>query len=197
LPEQLNRPGTDGRNQLISLTELGLIFRADRDGKPLPPFDAASAARERKVADPADAAQPLEARARGYLHANCGHCHFEHGGGTVALRLQFSVPGPQMKAIGVRPARGDFGLADACIIKPGEPWASTLYYRMAKFGRDRMPHVGAERPDEAGLQLIEEWITGMGARPGKSARYRRAPRRSCWQIRSPPSGPRGYWAAAR
>ena len=53
-----------------------------------------------------------------------------------------------MQAVGVRPTRGDFGLPDACIIKPGDPWASTLYYRMAKFGRDRMPHIGAERPDE-------------------------------------------------
>jgi putative heme-binding domain-containing protein len=168
LPEQLNRPGADGRNQLISLTERGYILRAGKDGKPLPPFDAASAARERKVADPADTAEPLEARARGYLHANCGHCHFEHGGGTVALRLQFSVPRAEMKAVGVRPARGDFGLPDAYLIKPGAPWASTLYYRMAKFGRDRMPHVGAEWPDEAGLQLIEEWITGMAGAPGKA-----------------------------
>src|SRR5205814_28234 len=81
---------------------MGYIRRADKDGKPLPPFDAAAAARERKVADPADTAQPVQARARGYLHANCGHCHFEHGGGTVALRLQFSVPNAEMKAIGVR-----------------------------------------------------------------------------------------------
>jgi len=168
LPEQLNRPGADGRNQLVSLTEGGYIRRVGKDDKPLPPFDAASAAREPRVGDPADAAQPLEARARGYLHANCGHCHFEHGGGTVALRLQFSVPSAEMKAIGARPTRGDFGLPDAYIIKPGEPWASTLYYRMAKFGRDRMPHVGAERPDEAGLQLIEEWITGMAGAPGKT-----------------------------
>jgi putative heme-binding domain-containing protein len=168
LPEQLNRPGPDGRNQLISLTELGYIRRAGKDGKPLPPFDAASAAKERKVTDPADTAQPLAARARGYLHANCGHCHFEHGGGTVSLRLQFSVPDAEMKAIGVRPARGDFGLPDAYIIKPGDPWASTLYYRMAKFGRDRMPHVGAEWPDEAGLQLIEEWITALAAAPAKA-----------------------------
>jgi hypothetical protein len=152
----LNRLGADGRNQLISLTEMGYIRRAGKDGKPLPPFDAASAARERKLTDPTDAQEPLEARARGYLHANCGHCHFEHGGGTVALRLQFSVPRAEMKAIGVRPVRGDFGLPDAYIVKPGAPWASTLYYRMAKFGRDRMPHVGAERPDEAGLRLIEE-----------------------------------------
>ncbi len=165
LPEQLNRPGPDGRNQLISITELGYLSRRGKDGKPLPPFDAASAARERRLADPTDAVQPLEARARGYLHANCGHCHFEHGGGTVALRLQFSVPNSQMKAIGVRPARGDFGLPDACIIKPGAPWASTLYYRMAKFGRDRMPHVGAEWPDETGLELIEEWIARLAGAP--------------------------------
>src|SRR5262249_27320927 len=141
LPEQLNRPGPGGRNQLITLTELGYIHRAGKDGESLPPFDATSAARERRVADPADAKEPLEARARGYLHANCGHCHFEHGGGTVSLRLQFSVPKAEMKAIGVRPSRGDFGLPDADIIKPGAPWASVLYYRMSRFGRDHMPPI--------------------------------------------------------
>jgi putative heme-binding domain-containing protein len=30
-----------------------------------------------------------------------------------------------------------------------------------------MPHVGAEQPDEAGLQLIEEWITRMAGAPSK------------------------------
>jgi putative heme-binding domain-containing protein len=163
LPEQLNRPGRDGRNQLVSLTEAGYIRRAGKDEKPLPPFDAVSAAREPKIADPADASQPLEARARAYLHANCGHCHFEHGGGSVPLRLQFSVSVAEMKAVGVRPMRGDFGLPNAYIIKPGDPWASTLYYRMAKFGRDRMPHIGAERPDEAGLKLVEDWIIAMAS----------------------------------
>jgi putative heme-binding domain-containing protein len=170
LPEQLNRPGADGRNQLIALTEIGLIRRIGSNGKALPPFDAASAARERRVADPTDAKAPLEARARGYLHANCGHCHFEHGGGSVPLRLQFSVSTRDMQAVGVRPTRGDFSLPDACIIKPGQPWASTLYYRMAKFGRDRMPHIGAERPDETGLKLIEQWIASMApdkVRPNK------------------------------
>jgi putative heme-binding domain-containing protein len=167
LPEQLNRSRADGRNQLIYLTEMGYVRRYGEDDKPLPPFDTASVVRERRIADPAETSQPLEARARGYLHAKCGHCHFEHGGGTVPLRLQFSVPNAEMKAIGVRPTRGDFGLPDAYIIKPGEPWASTLYYRMAKFGRDRMPHIAAERPDEAGLQLIETWISGMASAPIK------------------------------
>jgi putative heme-binding domain-containing protein len=161
LPEQLNRSGYDGRNQLIALSEAGVIRRAGDDGKSLPPFDAASVAQERKLADPMDPRQPIEARARAYLHANCGHCHSDHGGGSVPLRLQFTIPATEMKAIGVRPTRGDFALADAKIIKPGDPCASTLYFRMAKFGRDRMPHIGSERPDEEGLNLIEQWIAGM------------------------------------
>ncbi len=161
LPEQLNRPGLDGRNQLVALTEAGYIRRVDKDGRPLPPFDAVSAAREQKLAGPTDAGQPLEARARAYLHANCGHCHSDHGGGAVPLRLKFPVAVADMKAVGVRPSRGDFGLPDAALIKPGDPHASTLYFRMAKFGRDRMPHIGSERPDEAGLKLIGQWIAGM------------------------------------
>ncbi len=160
-PEQLNRAGLDGRNQLVVLTETGHIRRVGKDGKPLPPFDADSASRERKLADAADAGQPLEARARAYLHANCGHCHSFGGGGSVDLRLQFPVAVAEMKAVGSRPTRGDFRLPDAAIIKPGDPWASTLYFRMAKFGRDRMPHIGSDRPDEAGLKLIEQWIAGL------------------------------------
>ncbi len=160
-PEQLNRPALGGRNQLVALTQAGLIRRAGNDGKPLPPFDAGSAGREPKLADPADTSQPPEARARAYLHANCGQCHSDHGGGSVPLRLKFPIAVRDMKAAGVRPSRGDFGLKDACIIKPGDPWASTLYFRMAKFGRDRMPHIGADRPDPDGLRLIERWIAGM------------------------------------
>jgi putative heme-binding domain-containing protein len=157
----LNRPGLDGRNQLVSFTEAGYVRRAGSNNKLLPPFDNASAAKESKIADSADARQPLAARARAYLHANCGHCHSDHGGGSVPLRLNYSVSAAGMKAIHVRPTRGDFGLPDAYIIKPGQPRTSTLYYRMAKFGRDRMPHIGAERPDEVGLKLIEDWITAM------------------------------------
>ena len=36
-PEQLNRAGPDGRNQLAAFTEAGIIQRTGQDGKPLPP----------------------------------------------------------------------------------------------------------------------------------------------------------------
>jgi putative heme-binding domain-containing protein len=166
-PEQLNRTGPDGRNQLVALTEAGLIRRLGNDKKPLPAFDPKSVARERKLVDPTDTTQSVEARARSYLHANCGHCHAEQGG-SVDLRLQFTVGVGGMKAVDVRPARGDFGLSEVAIIKPGDPYASALFFRMAKFGRDRMPHIGSERPDEAGLKLIEHWIAGMKGAPGKT-----------------------------
>jgi putative heme-binding domain-containing protein len=161
-PEQLFRPGPDGRSQLVVLTEAGLIRRAEKDGTTLPPFDALSVARQRRLVDPADVSQSLEARARSYLHINCAHCHVDGGGGSVDLRLHYSVANDGMKAIAVRPSRGDFALPDAAIIKPGDPWASTLYFRMAKFGRDRMPHLGSGTPDETGLEVIARWITGLG-----------------------------------
>jgi len=166
-PEQLNRIGADGRNQLVALTEEGFIRRADKDDKPLPPFDAAAVKSEAKLADPSDESQPLEARARSYLHANCGHCHSEHGGGAVALRFGFPTAVAAMKSIDVRPTRGDFGLPDARIVKRGDPYASTLYFRMSKHGRDRMPHIGSEVPDEAGLELIGKWIESL--KPGAAA----------------------------
>jgi putative heme-binding domain-containing protein len=167
-PEQLNRQGPDDRNQLVAFTELGLIRRVGDDGKAQPSFDAASSAKERKLADPSDTAQPVEERARSYLHANCGHCHTFGGGGSVDLRLQFPATIAEMKVVGVRPTRGDFGLPEACLIKAGDPFASALYFRMAKFGRDRMPHIGSDRPDEAGLKLVEQWIAGIDGTGGKA-----------------------------
>src|SRR5262249_37585483 len=150
--------GPDGRNQLIALTESGLIHRNGNDSKHLPSYDAASVAKERKLADPADNSLALEARARSYLQANCAHCHTFGGGGAVDMSLNSALKIAEMKAVAVRPTRGDFRLPEAQIIKPGDPYASTLLFRMAKSGRDRMPHIGAERPDEAGLELVERWI---------------------------------------
>jgi putative heme-binding domain-containing protein len=85
------------------------------------------------------------------------------------MQLNFTAPLAELKVVGVRPSRGDFGLPDACILKPGDPYASTLFYRMSKFGRDRMPHLGSERLDEAGLRLIAQWIAGMNGATGETS----------------------------
>ncbi len=161
---QLNRelpaPSGTTANQLISLAATGHFVRRALDNAPQPPFDSALVKAEDRLADPFDPTAPLDARARSYLHANCSHCHRFNGGGIVGLDLL-----PKKKLAETRllesPIRGDFGLPNARIVAPGDPERSTLYFRMAKFGRDRMPHVGAELPDEAGLRLIENWIASL------------------------------------
>ena len=163
---QLNRTTTDPSgtpaNQLVSLAATGHLVRRSLDDSLQPPFDAALAAAEDRLVEPMVPSVSLDARARSYLHANCSHCHRFNGGGIVGLDLLSKKKLLETRLL-ESPIRGDFGLPNARIVAPGDPERSTLYYRMAKYGRDRMPHVGAELPDEAGLRLIEEWIASLPA----------------------------------
>ncbi len=167
---QLNRDIPDGQggtvNQLVRLCQTNHLSRRSLDGKPQPAYDPELATQEDRLPDPfAVRGSPLAERARAYLHVNCSHCHRFGGGGAVSLELVHNKKLNELKVVDVPPVRGDFGLPDARIIARGHPERSTLYYRMAKFGRDRMPHIGSEMPDEAGLKLVADWITSLGPLP--------------------------------
>ena len=156
-PMNLNRAGIDGRNQLVALCESGFLDRVKKDGKSMKPYDDAAVAKLDKLTNPHDDKAMLDDRARSYLHINCSHCHRNGGGGSVPFEL---TKGADLRknVLDTPPGRGSFGITDAKVIAPGHPEKSTLVYRMAKFGRDRMPHIGAELPDPKGLQLMWEWI---------------------------------------
>src|SRR5205823_5614188 len=100
-----------------------------------------------------------------YLHVNCAHCHQFGGGGSALVDFRALTPLDKCKAIGVTPVQGAFGLSDAKIVAPGDPYRSTLYYRMAKVGRGRMPHLGSEVVDDRGVRLMHEWIRGLPPDP--------------------------------
>lgn len=51
------------------------------------------------------------------------------------------------------------------IVAPGDPFRSVLFYRMAKFGRGRMPHLGSEFPHQQGLNVIAQWIASLSNPP--------------------------------
>jgi len=166
---QLNRPslfsGLGAPNQLTKLTQEGYARRVGADDKVLPPFDDESAKKEPALAS-LTAPESLDQRARSYLHVNCAHCHrFGGGGGQVVLELDIAKPLKETGILDVRPKQGDFGLPDARIVAPGDPFRSVLFYRMAKFGRGRMPHMGSEFPHAHGLNLIGEWIAGLSEPP--------------------------------
>jgi uncharacterized repeat protein (TIGR03806 family) len=120
-----------------------------------------------RLVNPHDSRLPLHARARAYLHANCAHCHRRHSGGNAALVLSLDLEMPQTLTVDVQPNLGNFGIPEGRIISKGKPYSSILHYRMASVGTARMPRLGTRVVDEAGLELIHDWIQGLPVhRPG-------------------------------
>jgi putative heme-binding domain-containing protein len=150
-------------NQLMALEAAGLIQRGGTNNQTPPPLTRESAAKQPTLCDPYDSAADLTLRARSYLHVNCSHCHRFGGGGAVDFEMPFDTPLDKTKVIDARPSRGTFDLPDARVIAPGDPHRSVLYYRLSKFGRDRMPQIGSELPDEAGLAVLHDWIKSLPA----------------------------------
>jgi putative heme-binding domain-containing protein len=145
---QLSRPGKP--DELTRLMGLGLVvWGADKssNGGPAKP-----------IINPHETGEDLTARARSYLHVNCAHCHQFGGGGSVNLELKYETPLDKTLVVNVKPVQGTFGIPDGRILAPGDPYRSLLYYRMAKQGRGRMPHIGSELVDGPGLRLVGDWI---------------------------------------
>jgi len=112
------------------------------------------------IPDPHDASQTLEARARAYLHVNCGHCHSRGGGGSSFFDVRWEIPTDKARLF-LRPTQGAFGISGAEIVAPGDPYRSVVYYRMCKLGSGHMPQFGSQLIDQKGTRLIHEWIASL------------------------------------
>jgi putative heme-binding domain-containing protein len=160
---QLNRQDeTTGRNQLETLQQLGVFHDAEQNPNSEDPFAVAEPSLPLdelpQLADPFDTSVDLTLRARSYFHVNCAHCHRFNGGGAARIYLPFDMPVHKTEAVATRPTQGTFGIHDAMIIAPGDPYRSVLYFRMAKSGPGHMPHLGSQFIDQRGLSLIHDWI---------------------------------------
>ncbi len=121
-----------------------------------------------QLADPHDQTASLEARARAYLHVNCGHCHRMSGGGSVLSFMHHDLSIEQTNLF-ARPSQGDFGIEGARVIAPGDPYRSVLPYRLAKLGGGRMPRLSSTEVDAAGFKLICDWIAQLPPELAESA----------------------------
>jgi uncharacterized repeat protein (TIGR03806 family) len=138
-------------NQLHTLEHLGVF----RKPLPKPPEEMA------KLADYDDEHEPLDRRARAYLHANCSHCHRKWGGGNAEFQLLAYLDLKDTGTVNTRPGQGTFGLADPRVLVPGAPDRSLVLYRMKLLGLGRMPHVASSVVDEKGARLVEEWVRNL------------------------------------
>jgi putative heme-binding domain-containing protein len=152
---QFHRLGQGELNQLFTLRSQGVV----ESGEGI--LDAT------RLVDPTDKSATLDDRARSYLHANCAMCHQPGGNAIVSFYLRRDLPFDKLntnKGTGI----GTFGLVDAQIIAPGQPYSSLLLYRMSKLGYARMPYIGSRVVDSGGVTLIEEWIRSMEGESGSA-----------------------------
>ncbi len=139
------------RNQLELLAQLGYFH----DPLPRP------AAELPALADPRDATQSLDRRARSYLHANCAHCHVSAGGGNARLELEFTTPLEKTNLVGEMPLHDRYGIENARLLAPGQPERSILVTRLARTELGRMPPLATRLVDADAIVLLREWIAGL------------------------------------
>jgi putative heme-binding domain-containing protein len=142
-------------NEARTFRHLGLLL------EPKPAWDDPHTERA-TLTNPYGPSTNLNERARSYLAVNCSVCHRFGGGGAALFDVRKELAPAKLNLIDARPNLGTFNLRDARIICPGEPARSVLVYRMAKLGRGRMPHIGSDRVDAEGLDLIQSWIRTLG-----------------------------------
>ena len=112
----------------------------------------------------------LTARALGYFHANCGHCHNINGTSwpdtQMVLRLEVGERDPQSselwKSIVGQMLQYFRGGAITLRVAPGQPDTSAIIERMSsRTAKIQMPPLATELVDPDGLQLIRDWITSL------------------------------------
>lgn len=155
---QLQRPHDYGQGAVDQLAALAAMRVVE-----LPDQRLAADRTPPLLVDPRNVLASLEDRARSYLHVNCAHCHRFGGGGTSLMQLDRDVSLEKARLLGERPSQGTFNLPYPALVRPGDPEASVLYYRIAKTGRGRMPHVGSDEIDWEGVRLIHDWIHSLPA----------------------------------
>ena len=162
LKDDLKKQGLDEKDANRKFDEL-TKSRLQRTAKGDSSLLGGSPERYQKLPNPYDASQPLEARARSYLHANCSICHVEAGGGNAQMQLEYSTELAKMGVIDAPPLHHKFGIEDARIVAPGDPERSVLLHRLSHRGQGtgQMPQLATNLVDQQAVKLFEEWIRSV------------------------------------
>ena len=147
LAGEFTYPSGKTADQLATLEHIGLFTEALPEVTALP--------------SPTDTAEGTTERARALLHANCAPCHQPGALGAGDHDLRYSTPFAETGLCDVEPQNGDLGVDGAVLVAPGAPERSVLALRMAALDANRMPSVGSEAVDEAGLAVVEAWILAL------------------------------------
>jgi uncharacterized repeat protein (TIGR03806 family) len=107
---------------------------------------------------------PVDARARSYLHGNCAHCHRPGGGGQGTMDLRYALAFHDTATCNAMNTQGTVGTATQ-LITPGSPDASILSLRLHATDSKRMPPVAVSLTDPVGTAVIDDWIRSLSTCP--------------------------------
>ncbi|MEZ5594658.1 MAG: PQQ-dependent sugar dehydrogenase [Gammaproteobacteria bacterium] len=138
-------------NQLLTLDHIGLF------AQPL----GGQAEDYPVLADPADPMASLEQRARAYLHSNCSQCHQPAGPTRLGMDLRYTTALADTGICDEPPQTSALGIENARIVAPGAPERSVLLSRINRRDLYRMPPVGSNQVDSAGVALVDAWIAQL------------------------------------
>jgi uncharacterized repeat protein (TIGR03806 family) len=111
-----------------------------------------------------DTSKSLEMRVRSYLDINCAHCHTEGAHCDYRpIRLAFTeTANPENLGVCVNPHEF-LAPGQQFIIERGSAQRSVMYYRMNSTDEaERMPLMGRTVNHTEALQMMQEWISGLG-----------------------------------
>jgi uncharacterized repeat protein (TIGR03806 family) len=155
---QMNRaftyPSGVTDNQLRAWNHAGLLA---------PKVNDAELATVPTLAAADDVTRSVQDRARSYLDANCAQCH--RPGGTVAyFDARYDTPLEKQELIN-GPVLIDQGIDRPRVISPHDIWRSIVFMRVNTVDDIKMPPIARESIDQAGVKLLQDWITSL---PGRS-----------------------------
>lgn len=105
---------------------------------------------------------PLELRVRAYLDANCAQCH--QPGAVPDFDARFDRTNDLAHALTIR-VRLAMGIDHAKIVAPDDPWRSMLLVRTDSLETTKMPPLGRETIDAAGVALLRQWVMSLPGMP--------------------------------
>ncbi|QFU74386.1 hypothetical protein EY643_01255 [Halioglobus maricola] len=111
-----------------------------------------------------DTAEDLQNRAKGYLDANCAHCHSPGGfASNSALFLEYWREVDTSYGICKTPVAAGGGSGGLRFdVVPGDADSSITVYRMNSNEPDvRMPEIGRSVIHDEGVGLVREWINSL------------------------------------
>ena len=152
LNNTITYPGGVSANQLVNLSEMGIIPET---------ITNANVGNYMAVAAKDDLSASLEDRARSYIDVNCASCHNPTVDNIAGFDARYTTPLEEQNII-YGDVNYDLGLDNPKIVIPQDIANSTLHLRMNSLQTNvEMPPIAKDVVDEEGVQLIEEWINSL------------------------------------